>query len=431
MGRMALEHIRIIDLCQAWSGAYATQILADLGAEVIKVEARQRPDPWRCAVNGSLRYQLARSFADNEPGERQHNRSYLANSVNRNKSSLTLDLTRERGREIFRELVRSADVVTENFTPRVMGNFDLDFAALKKLRPQLIMLSMPAFGGTGPYRELMGVGATIESMSGNSYLLGYEGGLPLMSGIMWSDPVASVMGAAAVLTALYHRERKGRGQHIDLSQQESMLSMIGYHVVAHSLTGEAPQLQENRDPLMVPHRNYQCQGKDQWVAIAARDDADWRHLCRTIDRADLTKDSRFATAAARLENRAVVDLIIEEWTKARPVAEVETALQTAGVPVGKVRSIPEIFACPQVKARRFFTSVDHPEVGRRTTAGISVRLSRSPGKIRRAAPCLGADSADILRRYLGLSDEEIAKLVAEGITGEELIFPPANGGQDS
>jgi len=421
MSRMALEHIRILDLTQAWSGAYATQILADLGAEVIKVEARQRPDPWRAVRNGALRH--LQVYADNEPGERPHNRSYLSNSVNRNKYGITLDLSREKGRELFRRLATFADVVSENFTPRVMENFGLHFEALHELRPGLIMLSMPAYGGTGPYRDVPGIGGTIEPMSGNTDLLGYEGGRPMNSGVMYPDPIASIMGASAVLTALHCRERTGRGQHIDLSQQESMLGMIGYYVVAHSLTGETPMPRGNWDPLLVPHRNYRCQGDDQWVAIASRTDEDWMRLCEVMGQPELGSDPRFATIAARMENRTVVDLIVQEWTQQQTAEDVEQALLAAGVPVGKVRSMAEIYTCPQGKARQFIVEVDHPEVGRRATAGIPVRLSRSPGRVRRAAPCLGGDSTDILQRFAGLSDEEIAALVEEGITGEDFIEP--------
>lgn len=418
MKRLPLERIRILDLTQAWSGPFATQILADLGAEVIKVEARQRMDPWRGA---SSAMQGGDIYPPDGQGARPHNRVFNANSVNRNKYGITIDLSRERGRDLFRKLVPFADVVAENFTPRVMNQLDLGFAALSGIRPGLVMLSMPAYGGTGPYANFPGIGSTIEPMAGNSYLLGYEGGPPLNSGVMYSDAVAGAFGAAAVLTGLHHKERTGRGQHIDLSQQEAMLAMLGHAVVAHSLTGETPTQQGNRDTQMAPHRNYRCQGHDQWVAIAARDDEDWTRLCEAIGRPGLAADPRFARTASRLDNRAVVDLIVEGWTSQRPAAEVESALQAAGVPVGKVRTMAEIHACPQLNTRDFLTSVDHPDAGRHTTAGIPVRLSRSPGAVRRPAPGLGEHSVELLRRFLHLPDDEIADLIADGITGDEPI----------
>jgi len=416
MTRMALEHIRIVDLTQAWAGAYATQILADYGAEVIKIEARQRPDGWRGGVGASRGYP---AYPKEGPGERPHNRAFLANSVNRNKYGITIDLTRNKGRDLLRGLVRNADVVAENFTPRVMKNFGLGFEALHELRPGLIMLSMPAYGSVGPYSLYPGIGGTIEPMAGNSLLLGYEGGPPMNSGVMYPDPVAGIMGALSVLMAVHYRARTGRGQHIDLSQHEAMITMLGYYIVAHSITGETPPKQGNQDPLLAPHRNYRCLGDDQWVAIVARNDADWAHLCRAMGRPELSGDPRFASMAARRENHTVVDLIVEEWTQRRSAEEIEASLQAVGVPVGKVRNMREIHACPQLNARRFFASPVHREVGSRRTAGIPARLSRSPGAVRWAAPCLGQDSAEVFRRHLGLSDNEIAKLTEEGITGEE------------
>ncbi|MBI2863100.1 MAG: CoA transferase [Chloroflexi bacterium] len=417
--RLPLEHIRILDLTQAWSGPFATQILADYGAEVVKVEARQRPDPWRGTSSSLYGGDI---YPADGPGARPYNRVFNANSVNRNKSGITLDLSRERGRDLFCRLVPFFDVVTENFTPRVMHQLGLGFAALSAIRPDLVMLSMPAFGGTGPYANFPGIGNTIEPMAGNSSLLGYEGGPPLNSGVMYSDAVAGVTGAAAVLTALRSRERAGRGQHIDLSQQEAMMAMLGPAIVAHSLTGEAPARQGNQDPQMVPHRNYRCRGDDQWVAIAVRNDQDWTRLSEAIGRPELAIDPRFAATDRRRENRTVVDLIIEGWTRERPAEGVEQVLMVAGVPVGKVRTMAEVHGCPQLDARRFIVAVDHPDAGRRRTAGIPVRLSRSPGAIRRPAPGLGQHSADILRRLLHLSDEEIAELIAEGITGDEPIL---------
>ena len=221
-GRLPLEHIVIADLTQAWAGSYAMQLLADFGAKVIKIESRKRPDPWRGGFHGERGIQ---AYPTGGPGERPYNRMWLANSVNRNKLGITLDLENEECREIFLGLVRKSDVVAENFTPRVLPNFGLGYQRLKQEKPEIILLSMPGYGLDGPYSDYPAIGGTIEPMSGNSALLGEPGGLPQTSGLMYPDAVAGLHGAAAVLAALQRRARTGEGSHMELSQQESMLSM--------------------------------------------------------------------------------------------------------------------------------------------------------------------------------------------------------------
>lgn len=221
-GRLPLEHIVVTDLTQAWAGSYATQLLADLGAKVIKIESRTRPDPWRGGFRGERGIQ---AYPGDGPGERPYNRMWLANSVNRNKLAITLDLANPECREIFLALVRQSDVVAENFTPRVLPNFGLGYERLKQEKADIILLSMPGYGLDGPYSDYPAIGGTIEPMSGNSALLGEPGGLPQTSGLMYPDAVAGLHGAAAVLAALRRRASTGEGSHMEISQHESMLSM--------------------------------------------------------------------------------------------------------------------------------------------------------------------------------------------------------------
>ncbi len=222
MTRLPLEHIIITDLTQAWAGAYATQILADFGAKVIKIESRTRPDPWRGGFRGERGLQ---AYPSDGAGERPYNRMWLTNSVNRNKLGITLDLSDPECREVFLALVRQSDVVAENFTPRVLTNFDLGFERLRQEKADIILLSMPGYGLDGPYSDFPAIGGTIEPMSGNAALLGEPGGLPQTSGLMYPDAVAGLHGAAAVLAALQRQARTGEGSHMELSQHEAMLSM--------------------------------------------------------------------------------------------------------------------------------------------------------------------------------------------------------------
>jgi crotonobetainyl-CoA:carnitine CoA-transferase CaiB-like acyl-CoA transferase len=418
--RRPLEHIRIVDLTQAWAGAYATQLLADLGADVIKVEARRRPDPWRGGFGASRGLP---AYPLDGPGERPYNRSYLANSVNRNKRGITLDLAGPRGRELFLGLVRDADVVAENFTPRVLGNLGLGYEALRAVRPELILLSMPAYGLAGRYSAFPGIGGSVEPMSGNCWLLGEPGGEPQVSGVMYPDAVAGVNGASAVLTALQMRMATGRGCHVEVSQQESMIAITGQFYARGGL--EALGRQGNADPTMAPHGIYRCApGEDgwAWLALAVRDDADWERLLGVVDVAGL-RDERFAAAAGRLAARDELDRLIEGWTSARSEADAEAALLAAGVPAARVRRTDAASACPQMTARGFFVEDRHPEAGIHRTAGIAVRLAETPGRVTRPAPRHGEHSREVLARYLGVTDAEYEELVATGITGEG---PPAD-----
>jgi crotonobetainyl-CoA:carnitine CoA-transferase CaiB-like acyl-CoA transferase len=411
--RRPLEHIRIVDLTQAWAGAYATQLLADLGADVIKIEARRRPDPWRGGFQGSRGLQ---AYPADGPGERPYNRSYLANSVNRNKWGITLDLTTERGKELFLMLVKDADVVAENFTPRVLGNLGLDYERLCAVRPELILLSMPAYGLRGRYSAFPGIGGSIEPMSGNSWLLGEPGGEPQTSGAMYPDAIAGINGASAVLTALCQRDLTGRGCHVEVSQQESMIAMLGPFFARGDLGAAGPV--GNSDPAMAPHGIYRC-ADGEWLAVAVRDDDDWRRLQDVCADVVAFREERFETATGRLAHRDALDVLMRDWATTHAVAEAEHLLVAAGVPAAKVRRTGEAAQCPQMNARGFFIEDRHPEVpGDRRTAGIAVRLMETPGKVTRPSPRLGEHSREVLARYLNVSGDEYEALVAAGITGE-------------
>lgn len=260
MTALPLEHLRAIVLTQAWAGTLATHLLGDLGADVIQVEALRRPDVWRGGYGPD---DLTGIYPDDTPGERPYNRCARFNSVNRNKRGIALDLGTEDGQHLFRELVRDADVVAENFASRVMGYFNLDYDDLRQVKPDLIMIAMPAYGRSGPYSPHGGIGETAEPMSGISMLQGEPGGPPLNSGIMYPDPVAGMMGCAAILIALHHWQRTGEGQFIDLALQEPSICFIGEQVLEYSMTGQLPQRWGNRDRWHTPHGTYRCVGEDR------------------------------------------------------------------------------------------------------------------------------------------------------------------------
>ena len=413
MTPLPLAHIRAVVLTQAWAGTLATQLLGDFGADVIQIEALRRPDTWRGGYGPD---DLTGVYPGDEPGERPYNRCARFNSVNRNKRALTLDLGSEDGRRLFLELVRQADVVAENFASRVMGNFNLDYDALQQVKPDVIMIAMPAYGRSGPYAPYGGIGGTAEPMSGISMLQGEAGGPPLNSGIMYPDPVAGMMGCAAILIALHHRQRTGEGQFIDLALQEPSICMIGEQVLEAAQTGKQPQRWGNRDRWQAPHGTYRCAGNDRWVSIAVRSQDEWERLGAIVEQ-PWTSQARFATPEGRREHAEALDAQLAAWTQTQEADDVMARLQAAGIPAATVFTPWTVTQNPQLQARDFFVTLDHPDAGRHRYAGIPWKMSRTPGRVRMPPPGLGQHSEAILQDDLGLSPDAVADLVARGVTG--------------
>ncbi len=411
--RLPLAHVRATVLTQAWAGAYATRLLADMGAEVIQVEALDRPDPWR----GGYPPRLSGTYPDGVPGNRPYDRNAAYNSVNTGKKGITLDLNWDEAKDALLDLVAISDVVAENFSARVLPNLGLEYPVLRRANPSIVLLRMPAYGSAGQYANYMGNGGSIEPMSGISSLLGYADGPPINSGVMHTDPFAGMMAASAIMIALHHRARSGQGQEIDLSQQETSIGLIAEQVMAASL-GVPQARRGNRSARMAPHGNYPCAGDDEWVAIAARDDSDWRRACAAMDKPRLASDARFADLSGRLANQDALDEIVSVWTRTLDAYEAARRLQRRGVPSAPVLKANELADNPQLIARDFFQRIDHPETGVQPYAGVAWRLSLTPGRLGGAAPKLGQHSAETLRHHLGMSREEIDRLVALGITGD-------------
>ena len=412
--RLPLSHIRATVLTQAWAGAYATRLLADMGAEVIQIEALDRPDPWR----GGYPPRLSGTYPDGLPGERPYDRNAAYNSVNTGKKGITLDLNRDEAREALLDLVSASDVVAENFSPRVLGNLGIGYETLRKANPSVVLLRMPAYGATGPYSAYMGNGGSIEPMSGITSLLGYADGPPINSGVMHTDAFAGMMAASAVMAALHHRARTGQGQVIDLSQQETSIGLIADRVIGYSVGQDSLERCGNRNDRMAPHNYYRCAGNDSWVAIAARSDDEWRELCAAIGSPALGCDARFADLPARQRNIAELDRIISEWTRDRDACEVAEILQSRGIPAAPVLKATEIPDNPQLRARGFIETLEHPETGKQRYAGAAWKLSKTPGRLGGPAPGIGRHSAEVLREYLAMPSAEIERLIARGVTGD-------------
>jgi crotonobetainyl-CoA:carnitine CoA-transferase CaiB-like acyl-CoA transferase len=405
-GPKPLSGVRVIDFTNAVAGPIASFILADLGAEVIKVEApNARP---RVAAGTAPLREGAEDLG--------YNRMMLYNELNHGKLGISLDVARREGRDLFLQLAARSDVVVQNFAPRVMGNLGLDYGALRAVNQRIILVSMPAFGLDGPYRDRIAYGPGIDAMSGLSHLTGYQDGPPMKPGNFFCDQNAGVHAAFATLAALGHRDRTGEGQHVELAMIEGEFQVLGDAYIDWTMNGRERMRAGNAHASMAPHDVYRCQGNDAWVAIAVEDKQQWRSLCRVIGAGGLVADPRFATAGLRVEHAADLRGRIEAWTSVRTHYEAQHAFQTAGVPAAAVLDARELLADPHVIARDGFEYVEAPGVGPTPYPRVAFKLSGTPTPISKAAPGFAEDNDYVLRKLLGMPAKQVESLEAAGIT---------------
>ncbi len=400
--RLPLEGVRILDFTWAWAGPQATLLLALLGAQVIKVESRSRLDHSR------LRSLVA------GPTMGGPDESFIFNTLNLNKLSLTLNLSKPEAREIARSLAKISDVVTQNMRPGVLEKLGLGYEDLKAIKPDIVMLSSSAVGSTGPERLYTGYAPTFAAMGGMAYITGRAGGrpAPLMGTI---DLRVGSTGAFAVLAALYHRKRTGRGQHIDLSSAEAVSSLMGDSFMDYTMNGRVQERNGNNDRAMAPHNVYACKGENEWVSIVVGTEEDWRALCGVIGDQRLTRDERFADEFNRWQNRDALDERIGAWTAERNPLDIMQELQAAGVPAMPVYAGEEIVQDRHVLERGIIQDVEHPLMGVKKVLGPPWRLSKTPARIMRPGPLLGQHNDYVLGELLAMPKEEIERLTAEEV----------------
>jgi crotonobetainyl-CoA:carnitine CoA-transferase CaiB-like acyl-CoA transferase len=406
--RLPLAGVRIADLTAVWAGPYATRLLADQGAEVIKVESPNNPD-------------LLRALGLQPPGTPfAYNRASYFNHNNRNKYGVAIDLGTAAGRERFLDLVTTSDVVIENFRADVLDKLDIGYDVLRERRPDVILVSMPGHGKTGPEAGYVAYGTNVEQLAGLVSITGYAGEEPHKSGISYGDPISGTAAAGAVMAALLFRRRTGRGQWIDLAQRETLTNMLGEYVVNYSQTGRVPGPTGNDHPAFAPHDVFPCAGEDEWVAIAVRDDAEFAALCRVLDRHDLISNARYADAVSRHRHRAELFDVGASWTTGRGRYEAAEALQLAGVPAAPVETAAQLVdANPQLQARDFMEDVTHRDAGTWRMERPVWRFSDAPAHVRINAPRFAEHNSWVFRDLLGLSEEAVAALYEERATGDE------------
>jgi crotonobetainyl-CoA:carnitine CoA-transferase CaiB-like acyl-CoA transferase len=396
--RAPLAGLRVADFTWVWAGPFCTLQLAHLGAEVIRVETRTR----LCVTRLLPPYPRNMEFGPNRSG--------YFNQYNQGKKSLTLDLKRPEAVEVARRLCAASDVVAENFAAGVMDRAGLGYDVLRGLKPDVIMIALSGYGATGPDHDKVSYGPAQVPLSGLSSVTGYRDWPPMHVGVSYGDPTGGLHGAVAVLAALLHRARTGVGQYIDLSQWESTMSVLPEAILSWTMNHEAPPRDGNRDPHMAPHGVFRAAGDDRWLAIAIEDDAAWARFADVVGKPDLARDPRYASVVGRKRHEDELEALVTEWTAARSPEEATATLQAAGIGAFTAASNRDLAEDPHLAARNFFVELEHPEVGARKHVGVPWRMSESDCRVRRPAPCVGADTDQVLRDVCGYSADEVAAL---------------------
>ena len=392
-----LDGTRILDLTQVLFGPFATMLLSDLGAEVIKIERPEVGDIAR--GNGPFVGGLSTYFL----------------SLNRGKKSITLNLADQKGAEVFLELTKHADVLVENFAPGTMERLGLGYEKVRECNPRIIYVAGSGFGQYGPYAKRPAFDVTIQAMGGIMSITGEEGGPPVRPGVSYGDIAAGLFLSVATLAALQERQTSGEGQLVDISMLDCQVTVQENAFVRYLNTGEIPHALGTRHPVITPFQAFQT--RDGYVAVALRGGIkdQWPIFCATIDRLDIMDDPRFRTGWLRTQNYEVLEPILTEAMKARTTREWVEELERAGIPCGPVNTIDQVASDPQIAARDMIVDVHHSKAGTFKVANTPFRFSRTPSGVRGASPDLGEHTQDVLSHLLGVADTEIDELRSSGV----------------
>ncbi|MEE3362495.1 MAG: CoA transferase [Anaerovoracaceae bacterium] len=395
MSRGLLDGVRVLDLTRVLAGPYCCMLMADMGAEVIKIERPGKGDDSRTnmpIVNGESAYFM---------------------NLNRNKQSVTLNFKSEEGKKIFLDLVKQSDVVVENFRPGVMDRLGLGYEDLKKVNPGIIYGCVSGFGHTGPYSQRAGYDIIGQAMSGLMSTTGWPGGEPTRTGTAIGDVMGGISCCVGILAALYNKSKTGEGEMVDVALVDSMVSSLEIINIIYLCTGRVPERIGNRYESLYPYDSFRA--KDGSMVIGAGNDKLFGLLCGVMGKEELTEDPRFRTNNDRVMNHEALKPIIEDWLSDRTVAEAVDAILEAGCPAGPINSIDQVAADPQIAGdREMFVEVDHPKAGRMKITGNQIKLKNHKIDEFRPAPLLGADNAEVLGRLLGYSEEEVERLEKDG-----------------
>ncbi|AHG62727.1 CaiB/BaiF CoA-transferase family protein [Advenella mimigardefordensis] len=403
-----LRKIRVIDLTMGWAGPLAARTLADFGAEVIKVEGAQYPDWWR-----------GTHYTDAFYKERLYEKNSNFALMNRNKLGITLDLTRQEGRAVLLELVKTADLVIENYSTEVLPKLGLDYTALTKVNERLVMVSMPAFGAGNDWSGTRAYGGTLEQASGLPHHTGFAQNPPSLTSYAYGDPVGGWNGGAAALLSLFVQARTGKGRHINLSQVECMLPMVAPFIIEQSVCGQTIPRQGNAHPVFAPHGVYQCAGSDEWVVLSITSDTQWQALVNLIEARQLSADVTLNQVEGRRLRKQEIDAQINRWSRQRSADRAMGELQQAGIAAGVVNPVWRVLDDPHLNEREFFKTIPRAYLGKYRATTPWFRETSAATEMVRPAPTLGEHNLEVFDRILGMTKEQQQALENCGITGTE------------
>lgn len=415
--RGPLSGIRVADFCWMGVGAVATRMLADFGAEVIKIEDRTRLDmPRRLPIYKDD----PRSYGDEDPNP-DPDKGGLFNNYSRNKLGVTINMRTSDGRELAEKLIAKSSVVTENFAPGVMDRWGLTYSRLQEICPEVVFAHMSGFGQSGPHHKYRSYGPVVQAVSGLSFISGLPDREPSGWGLSYMDNQAAYYNSAALLMAIMHRNATGKGAEIDVAAVEVGINLLGPDLLDVTVNARPtrrpgfPLGNRLEYPRAAPHGVYPCAGDDRWVAVAVFDDADWARLVEVMGNPVWATDPRFATQQSRYDHQDALDPHLAEWTRIRTPHEVMNLLQRGGVCAGAVQDARDLSETdPQIAHRGTFFELDHPVIGPARFEGTPIKFSRFEQDNWRSAPLLGEDNAYVFTEIVGLSDDEVAELAASG-----------------
>ncbi|KYZ75410.1 carnitine dehydratase [Anaerosporomusa subterranea] len=388
-----LKGVVVLDLSRVLAGPYASMMMADYGATMVKIEPPRVGDDSRAYG----------PFVGKE--------SAYFMSLNRNKRSMTLNLKEQAAKDLFREMVKKADVVLENYRPGTMEKFGLGYEELKQINPKIIYATCSGFGQTGPYVHKPAYDIIVQAMGGIMSVTGPEGGEPTRVGASVGDIIAGLFTTIGVLMALYHRERTGEGQLVDVGMLDCQVAVLENAISRYLVSGEVPQPIGNRHPSITPFAAFTA--KDGHIIVGAGNDRLWEKLCNLIERTDLLTDERFSTNLKRTQNVNELKVILDAVFKVKTIDQWMKALEAAGVPCAPINTVDKIINDPQIKAREMIVELEHPVAGHMKVPGVPIKFSATPGSVDTPAPLLGQHTEELLHELLGLSKEQVDELRAK------------------
>lgn len=407
----ALSHVRVLDMSRILAGPWATQMLADLGAEVIKIERPGTGDDTRS---------FGPPWVKDADGRDTSESAYYA-SCNRNKKSVAIDVAHMQGRELIYELAAKSDVFIENFKAGGMKRYSLDYEELSRINPRLIYCSITGFGQDGPYAKRAGYDFLIQGMGGLMSITGRPDGEPGAGpqkvGVALADILTGLYAAVAILAALAERERSGKGQHIDLALLDVQVACLANQAMNYLTSGKEPTRMGNGHPNVVPYQDFQT--RDGYMILTIGNDSQFGKFCSAVGRPEWTEDERFRTNAARVANRQILLPMIQDIVFTRTTAEWIALFEACGVPCGPINGLKQVFADPQVVHRGMQIRMPHSLAGEVSQVANPIRLSRTPVEYRNPPPILGANSTEVLRTLLGMNAERIDELERAAVIGVE------------